>query len=59
MKINNFILNEDDIITTDKYCNYCKHKSIQYIKTDYFKLEKQFLWRNSLHPVIIDSKVLD
>ena len=53
MKINSF-----DIITTDKFLNFCINNNIQYIKTDYFKLNKQFMWRNKIHPIYNDSKIL-
>ena len=57
-KINKFILKEKDIITTDKYLNFCEYNNLQYIKTDYFKLDKQFMWRDELHPTLINTKIL-
>jgi hypothetical protein len=58
MKFNSFIFEEDDIITTDKYLNFSKINNIQYIKTDYFKLQSQFIWRTHQHPVFINSNIL-
>ena len=58
LNIKEFSCTEEDIISTDKYLNFCRSNNIQYIKTDYFKTGKQFLWRNELHPTLINSKVL-
>lgn len=58
MLIKDFTYCKEDIISTDKYLKFCKVNDIQYIKTDYFKTGKQFLWRNELHPALINSKVL-
>jgi hypothetical protein len=49
---------DDDIIITDKYLKFCNDNIIQYIKTDYFKLGTKFLWRDNLHPVFNNSKIL-
>ena len=32
--------------------------TIEDIKTDYFKLDKQFMWRDELHPTLINTKIL-
>jgi hypothetical protein len=57
--INNFILNKHDIISSDKYLNFCEENNIQYIKTDYFKIQKQFIWREKIHPQFnTESKIL-
>ena len=58
MLIKDFTYCKDDIITTDKYLQFCKDNNIQYIKTDYFKVEKKFVWRNELHPTLLNSKIL-
>ncbi len=49
MKIQDFIFEESDIITTDKYLNFCLENNMCYIKTDYF-YTGIFNWRGSLHP---------
>ena len=51
------ILNEEDIITTDSYLNFCIKNNICYIKTDYFYIG-QFNWRGNLHPIKIDNKIV-
>ena len=58
LNIKEFSCTEEDIISTDKYLNFCRNNNIQYIKTDYFKADKQFLWRNELHPILINSKIV-
>ncbi len=41
--------NEEDIITTDGYLDFCTKNNICYIKTDYFHIG-QFNWRGRIHP---------
>lgn len=55
IKINDFYYEKDDIITTDKYLNFCKSNSnISYIKIDYFYIGN-FIWRGKLHPTDVKN----
>jgi hypothetical protein len=49
MNIKDFKFNENDIITTDGYLNFCNNNEICYIKTDFFYIGT-FNWRGELHP---------
>ncbi len=49
MKLLEYEFNEEDIITTDKYLEL-EDDLIGYVKTDFFYLNKLFMWRNKLHP---------
>jgi hypothetical protein len=49
--------NQEDIITTDGYLNFCIENNICYIKTDYF-YQGQFDWRGRKHPTKIYNKIV-
>ena len=57
MKIKDFKYNKEDIITTDRYLEFCKNNNICYIKTDYF-ITGSLMWRNKLHPDYINRKIV-
>lgn len=57
MKIKDFQYKRDDIITTDRYLEFCKNNNICYIKTDYF-LTGSLMWRNKIHPEYIKKKIV-
>ena len=44
-----YTFNEEDIITTDGYLNFCLKNNICYVKTDYFRIGR-FNWRGKEHP---------
>jgi hypothetical protein len=48
-------LTKEDIITQDNFLNFCNNNNILFLKTDFFYLGKQFLWRGQLHPTMISS----
>jgi hypothetical protein len=45
----------DDIITQDGFLTFCNENNISYIKSDFFYLKKNFMWRGALHPTKIDK----
>jgi hypothetical protein len=54
MKIDEFIFEESDIITTDRYLEFCNLNNICYVKTDFFYIG-QFNWRGTIHPTWVDK----
>jgi hypothetical protein len=49
VKISDFNLNEEDIITTDGYLSFCNTNDITYVKTDVF-YTGPLIWRGKEHP---------
>jgi len=49
---------QDDMINQDKYLDIIKKNkdNLCYIKTDYFILNRKFIWRNKLHPDDNDTR---
>jgi hypothetical protein len=54
VRINEFTLREEDIITTDRYLDFCIKNNICYIKTDYF-YTGPFNWRGKPHPEVVSN----
>jgi|688.fasta_scaffold215545_2 hypothetical protein len=52
---NMFSFNSDDIISQDGFLKFCDDNNICFIKTDFFYLGKQHMWRGNLHPTKIDT----
>lgn len=49
--LKDYIFNEKEVITTDKYLNFAKNNNLSYIKTDFFATGRQLIWRGELHPI--------
>jgi len=57
--IEEFSYNDEDIICGDKFLNYTTNKNnLTYIKTDFFIIKRQFLWRNKIHPTTIKKNII-
>jgi hypothetical protein len=57
LTIEEFTYTDKDIICGDKFLNYTyATNNITYLKTDFFIIKKQFIWRNKIHPTIIKKK---
>ncbi len=46
---------EEDIINQDSFLKFCENNNICFIKTDFFYLGQQHIWRDTLHPTKIDN----
>lgn len=47
------ILKKDEIITSDKFLQLAEELCISYIKTDFFYVKRDFVWRGKKHPEAI------
>jgi hypothetical protein len=57
--LNEFIYTDEDIICGDKFLNYTTtNNNITYLKTDFFVIKRQFIWRNNIHPTKIQKNII-
>lgn len=59
ISIEDFTYTDEDIICSDKFLNYTfTNNNSTYLKTDFFIIKKQFIWRNKIHPTIIKKNLI-
>lgn len=57
--LQDFLYTDDDIICSDKFLNYATTTNNQcYLKTDFFIIRRQFMWRNKIHPTTIKKNII-